>query len=136
LESRPFLELPNPFLCAIVLCDYLVHPQFGEMLPVPDRALILLFALKLENGYLLGAVIGSDRSDHFGCAQLRLGKHLAVFEYCEDVGKLERRPDIERQLRDADNVAWRHPVLLSTSLNDCVHETSLRPGTPRARSIV
>src|SRR6202051_2601846 len=63
LESRPFLELPNPFLCAIVLCDYLVHPQLGEMLAMPDRALVLLFAFKLENDYLLGAVVGGDRSN-------------------------------------------------------------------------
>src|SRR6266849_10261198 len=60
LESRPFLELPKPFLCAIVLCDYLVHPQFGEMLAVPDCALVLFLALKLENGYLLGAVVSGD----------------------------------------------------------------------------
>src|SRR5690348_11901390 len=48
-ESRPFLELPNPFLCAITthLNGDLVHLELGVVLPVPDGALVLLFALEL-----------------------------------------------------------------------------------------
>src|SRR5580704_17537504 len=66
-ESRPFLELPKPFLCAICacLCDDLVNLQLGEMLPVPDRALVLLLALELEDDYFLRAVVYRDGGDHF-----------------------------------------------------------------------
>ena len=48
------------------------------------------------------------------------------------LAKLQRRADIERQFIDADHIAGRHPVLFPACLNDCVHETSLRPGTPEA----
>src|SRR6476646_1045087 len=105
------------------LCDDLGDLQFSVMLPVPDRAPVLLFALELEYSDLLGAVVVGNSGDHFGGAQLRLGKHFAVFKYSEYVRYLERRADIEGQLLDPDHVAGRHTVLLSTSLNDCVHET-------------
>src|SRR6476619_718347 len=43
LESRPFLELPKPFLCAIRhLRQDLVHLHPGVVLAMPDGALVLL----------------------------------------------------------------------------------------------
>src|SRR5216684_1345928 len=82
-ESRPFLELPNPFLCAILLFrlrDDLVHSQFGEVLAMADRALILLLALELEDQDLFSAVVRGNRGDHLGIGQLRFGERLAVLE--------------------------------------------------------
>src|ERR1700732_504382 len=50
LESRPFLELPRPFLCAILhLCQNLVHLHLRIILPVTDGSLILLLAFELEH---------------------------------------------------------------------------------------
>src|SRR5215468_89971 len=46
LESRPFLELPKPFLCAILhLRHNLPDLHFGEGLAMSDRLLVLLLAL-------------------------------------------------------------------------------------------
>src|SRR5215469_2513820 len=48
-ESRPFLELPNPFLCAIHhLRRDLADLHGGERLAMSDGFLVLLFALELE----------------------------------------------------------------------------------------
>src|SRR5258706_3370239 len=134
LESRPFLELPSPFLCAILpaLRDDLVHPQFREMLAMADGAFVLLFALELENEYFLRAVVRRDSGDYLGVCQLRFGKRFAVLEHREHIRELQRRTYIERQLLDADHVAGGHPVLFPACLNDCVHGTSSWPGTPRA----
>src|SRR4026207_1077692 len=67
LESRPFLELPNPFLCAIRhlrLDIALLHG--GEGLAVPNGFLVLFFALELEDQDFGAAPGGNDRA--LGCA--------------------------------------------------------------------
>src|SRR6516164_880570 len=57
-ESRPFLELPNPFLCAILhLRLNLADLHFGEGLPVSNRFLVLLLAFELEHDDLVAAAI-------------------------------------------------------------------------------
>src|SRR5438132_13654573 len=78
-ESRPFLELPNPFLCAIAtaLRDDLGHLQLGETLPVSDRPLVLLLAFELENHDFLRAVIAGDGCHDLRRDQLRFGAHFA-----------------------------------------------------------
>src|SRR3954452_5926473 len=49
LESRPFLELPNPFLCAIRhLNQNVANLHIGEGLAVSDGLLVLLLPLELE----------------------------------------------------------------------------------------
>src|SRR5580658_10133804 len=65
LESRPFLELPKPFLCAIRhLCRNIANLHFGEVLAVSNGLLVLLLALELENDDLLAAAISGNRSLH------------------------------------------------------------------------
>src|SRR5215813_1347822 len=72
LESRPFRELPNPFLCAIShLHQNLAHPNLREVLPVALRALVLFLALEFEYQNLLGATVGDDGRLHF--ARIRAG---------------------------------------------------------------
>src|ERR1700683_3023485 len=47
LESRPFLELPNPFLCAILhLNQNVADLHRGEVLAMSDGSLVLLLALE------------------------------------------------------------------------------------------
>src|SRR5260370_28270206 len=66
LESRPFLEVPCPFLCAIChLHQNLADLDFREVLPVAGRALVLLFALEFENEHLLTAPIGHYSARNF-----------------------------------------------------------------------
>src|ERR1035437_6463816 len=57
-ESRPFLELPKPFLCAIRhLNQNVADLQLREGLPMPDGFLVLLLALELEHQGLVGAPV-------------------------------------------------------------------------------
>src|SRR5580698_5815730 len=49
LESRPFLELPRPFLCAIPYLNNLADLQFREGLTMSDGLLVLLLALEFED---------------------------------------------------------------------------------------
>src|SRR5262249_5901507 len=61
-ESRPFLELPNPFLCAIrYLCRDLADLHLGVGLAVPDRLLVLLLALELEYQDPVSPAVADDR---------------------------------------------------------------------------
>src|SRR5262249_33824910 len=61
-ESRPFLELPNPFLCAIrYVCRDLADLHLGVGLAVPDRLLVLLLALELEYQDLVSPAVAEDR---------------------------------------------------------------------------
>src|ERR1035437_9017323 len=62
LESRPFLELPNPFLCAIRHLNYdIADFHFGEGLAMSDGLLVLLLALEFENQNLV-APAGAQNS--------------------------------------------------------------------------
>src|SRR4051795_7293655 len=54
LESRPFLELPKPFLCAIRhLNQDVADPHLRVGLAVSDGFLILLFPLEFEDNDLV-----------------------------------------------------------------------------------
>src|SRR5581483_5136396 len=65
LESRPFLELPRPFLCAIRhLNQDVADLQFREGLPVTDRFLVLLFPFELEDQHLVAAAFAKNRGLH------------------------------------------------------------------------
>src|ERR1700683_1069909 len=69
LESRPFLELPKPFLCAIRhLNGDIAYLYFCIVLAVSNRLLVLLFALELEDDDLLAPVVAGDSALH-GCAR-------------------------------------------------------------------
>src|ERR1043166_666659 len=65
LESRPFLELPNPFLCAIAhLHHNLADLHIGDVLRVSLGALVLLLALEFEHEHFLAAAARYDRALH------------------------------------------------------------------------
>src|SRR5437763_16625118 len=62
LESRPFFELPRPFLCAIdnplsrlPLGHNLLHLHARKVLAVPDGAFVLLLAFELEDDDFVAA---------------------------------------------------------------------------------
>src|SRR6516164_5365814 len=60
-ESRPFLELPSPFLCAIRhLHHNLAHLHLRVGLAMSDGFLVLLLALELEDDDFGRAVVGND----------------------------------------------------------------------------
>src|SRR5689334_21002231 len=77
LESRPFFELPRPFLCAISrLRQNLAHGHPRKVLPVADGPLVLFLALELEHDHLIAAPVAGDGALHFRFAQLRPGGQL------------------------------------------------------------
>src|ERR1039458_4733272 len=60
-ESRPFRELPKPFLCAMRhLRHNVADLHFGEGLAVADGFLVLFLALELEDQDLVAAAIADD----------------------------------------------------------------------------
>src|SRR3984957_3588032 len=72
LESRPFLELPKPFLCAIRhlrrnIAD--LHLRVG--LAVSNGLLVLLLALELEDDNFLATPVAGDGA-HDGSARYQL----------------------------------------------------------------
>lgn len=76
-ESRPFLELPTPFLCAIFytmdlvvrLCflgDDVADEYFCQVLAVTVLFLVTLAAFFLEYDYLFASEVFEDFAFYFG----------------------------------------------------------------------
>src|SRR3954451_13860254 len=73
LESRPFLELPKPFLCAIRnisrnslsrLSDYLLNLYSRIVLTMADRELVLLLALEFKDNNLVAPPMSRNCAAH------------------------------------------------------------------------
>src|SRR5580704_15784463 len=81
-ESRPFLELPKPFLCAMsypaCLRDNVANADFGVRLPMSLCALVLLFPLELEYQNLLRAILSGNGCVHADCARVFAGDEIAA----------------------------------------------------------
>src|ERR1017187_2082060 len=111
LESRPFLELPNPFLCAIRhLHQDVANLHFGERLAVPDGFLVLFLAFELENENFVASAGAQNRSLNRPTGH----QFAAVFERSLS-RQFDFGADIAGQLFHADHVAGSYPVLFSAS---------------------
>src|SRR5437016_4516211 len=120
LESRPFRELPNPFLCAIThLNDDIAHLHVREVLPVPLGALVLLLALEFEHQHLLAAAARDDGRLHLP----RVGARQQFTAVLKDSqgGELDFRARIAVQFAHADHISRGHPVLFSAGFDNRVH---------------
>src|SRR3954465_14452749 len=61
-ESRPFLELPKPFLCAIRHLNLdVADPHLGVGLAVSDGFLVLFLSLEFEDNDLVAAPVPENR---------------------------------------------------------------------------
>src|ERR1700677_4438440 len=91
-ESRPFLELPSPFLCAIELpLSYnLVDGDARKVLPVADRPLVLFLAFELENQDFFAAPVRRDGPFDRCAFERRAGLHRIAVHYCQDAAELHR----------------------------------------------
>src|ERR1035441_10508006 len=106
LESRPFLELPKPFLCAMELAHDVADAHFGVVLPVPLGPLVLLLSLELENQNFLGAVVIFHRRVNLDVACVFAGHHfVAVVEVRQNTAELDFRAHFSGQFRNANHVA-------------------------------
>src|SRR4051794_10803343 len=115
-ESRPFLELPRPFLCAIdssLLHRDLIDGQLCVVLPVTVSPLVLLFTLELENDKLHATAFAADGRTHpcirNGVAQQELP---VVVGHCLDSGaaQLQLLANLVPDRLDADFFARSNPV--------------------------
>src|SRR5579872_518812 len=121
LESRPFLELPKPFLCAIRHLHHDVADlHVGEALAMPNGLLILLLALEFEDEHFVAPAGLHDGAPNGGARN-----HFAAFLKRRLNRKLDFGTDIARQLFHADNVARSNPVLFSAEIDDRVHAKPL-----------
>src|SRR5580765_5264057 len=80
-ESRPFLELPPAFLCAISRppsADDAFDLELGVVLPVALMLLVVLAPAHLENRDLVAAPVADDRRLYRGAGDDRLTDPDAV----------------------------------------------------------
>src|SRR6266508_2331045 len=112
LESRPFLELPTPFLWAMRLYLDLRDAHRGQGLAVPAVPPVVLPPLEF---------------DHHDLGALSLREHLV---------ELHRGPLRLAEPLDLDHLPRRHPVLLATRRNHRFHSDLTLPWSilPGARA--
>src|ERR1039458_6345625 len=104
-ESRPFRELPKPFLCAMRhLRHNLANLHCGEGLAVADGLLVLFLALELEDHDLVAAAIAND-----GGLQGAAGDGFTAILEGELDGQLDFGADIAGQFFHAENVERSTP---------------------------
>src|SRR5579884_1440441 len=126
-ESRPFLELPNPFLCAMTcLCHDLAHPHRGVVLAVADGALVLLLTFELKDDDLIAAAVLHDGALHLRRAERFTGDQLiGIAHYSENPAQFNFGADITGDRVHPDDVAGSDAILLSTCFDYGVHNVSL-----------
>src|ERR1700689_4938912 len=125
-ESRPFLELPKPFLCAM-LCSYvllggnLIHLDTGEVLAMSDGAPVLFLALEFKYDYLVGPAVRGDRRFDARRFYRRAGCHGVAVHHGQDAPELHVRSDLAWQCLYLKLLARCDAILLPACFNDCVH---------------
>src|SRR5260370_19335339 len=123
LESRSFLELPRPFLCAIShLSESLVHRDLREVLRVADGSLVLFLALELEDDHFVAAPVTGNRALHAGFTQSGAGdQFIRVVHHGQHAAERDLRANVARERFHLDHVARSNAVLLSAGFNHCIH---------------
>src|SRR3990170_4084089 len=125
-ESRPFLELPTPFLCAMSLDLDLRDADGRQDLPMPALPPVVLSPLELDHEHL-GVLLLDDHLAGDPGRLERPGLHgdLAVLVDEQDLLELHRRaPGLAEPLH-LDDLARCHPVLLPARRDDRFHLSPL-----------
>src|SRR5690242_14820090 len=122
LESRPFRELPTPFLCAMSLDLDLGDAHRRHRLPMPAMPPVVLPSLELHDEDLVALALRHHLPYHLGGGQrLRLDRDLPVVVDEENLGELDRRSLVLPEALHLDDLAGSHPVLLATRRDDRFH---------------
>src|SRR6266478_3970146 len=99
----------------------------GVILPMAALNLVLIGLFELEHGELLGAPLLDDFTGHGCFAGIGPQQILLVVRMDgQDGAKIDLFPYFAIDPLDADSVARRDTILLSPSLNDGVHLSSMR----------
>src|SRR3954464_11769661 len=126
LESRPFLEEPRPFLCAMRLSAPLRdlgHADARELLAMAHLATVATLRLELVDPQLGAAQVLDDLGGHRDLAQLVAEQGLVPGK--EEGLEVELGAGVARQPLDEQGLALLDAVLLATGLDDRVHGFSL-----------
>src|SRR5688572_12530729 len=136
-ESRPFLELPRPFLCAINYSydgslrsltvrgsdSDLTHRQLRIVLSVTDGLPVLLLSLELENDDFVAATVTGDGGNNPRISDVRAHDEFSsVVRQGEDSAEFDFRTDLFVDGIYPYLIAGRHTVLPTTSLKNCIHK--------------
>lgn len=85
-------------------------------------ALVLFFALELEDDNLLGPVMFLNGGFDLSVRRGRTGDDLALtLHNGQDPANLDFRSDLARERIDAEDVSRRNAVLLAAGFNNCLH---------------
>ena len=93
---------------------------------MPDGALVLLLALKLEDQGLLAAAVGGDGALHARAADGRPGLHRVPIHHCYNAVEFDLGADIAHERFDFHRLAGRNAVLFSACFYYCVHTEPLK----------
>src|SRR5205807_2547135 len=114
------------------LTDDLVHRDAGEILAMPDGALVLLLALELEHQRLVAASVRDDGAPDSRVLSVRAGLHGIAVDHCQHAVELNFGSHVARQRFDLDGHAFTASP--STTASTRLNSTSA-PTSPASVSI-
>src|SRR5262252_987258 len=115
LESRPFLELPTPFLWAMRLYLDLGDAHRRHGLTMAAMSPIVLAPLELDDEHLPALPLRDDLAGHLGGRERgRLDHHVSVLVDQQHFVELHGAALGFAQALDLDHLTRRHTVLLAT----------------------
>src|SRR5690625_5008609 len=127
--SRPFLELPTPFLCAIALSwfpDLSVDSRdayFGVRLAVADLTPVVGFRLELVDVDFRTAAVANHLCLDRGAVNNRRA-HLNRLTAGHEHGQFDGIAGVGLEALELQDIALAHTVLFATRLDDCEHACS------------
>src|SRR5713101_5531362 len=140
-ESRPLVDEPPPFLCAIggsfpAKFD-VADLHGGVVLPVAANDLVLLGPPIFHDRQLGVARLRDDFAGYLGLGGVSAGDELLlVVVYGQHVGKSHLGAHLAGQALNLDGFAWGDAVLLAPAADDGVHEASrCNPETTIIRAV-
>src|SRR5712692_4289722 len=128
-ESRPFVEEPPPFLCAIGrsfraeldVADF----HGGIVLPVAAHDFVLLGLAVLHDRQLGPAALLNNLASDLGLGGLSAGQQfLLVGAHGQDLGKRHLAAHLAGKPLDPNGFSRGNAVLLAPRANDSVHRAS------------
>src|SRR6476469_8760799 len=127
LESRPFLELPKPFLCAMQksfgpLGQNFLNRHARIVLPMADGAFVLLLSFELEDDDFVAPAVSGDFSAHPRRFHRLAEKQFVGFvRHRENAVELHRRTDVSYERVHINRLPRHHAILLTARFNHSVH---------------
>src|ERR1700730_18502363 len=127
-ESRPLVEDPPPFLCAISnpLCELDAADLDGRVaLPMAALNLVLSAGLELQYLELRTAYVLQDPSGHLGSRnRFAEGNFLVITPDGNDAFKYDLAADLSLDSLDLNRLTRLDTVLLAATANHRVHAAS------------